>query len=78
MTANFISRKRPIRLSANEAGCGGLSLKLLVDAPRDQSSTIVALVARKMLNGAYELVYVTDQRIGIGDFTNSARRRLDP
>ena len=54
----------PIRLSANEAGCGGLSLKLRLDAPRDQLSTIVGLAARKLPNLAYELVYVTDQRIG--------------
>ena len=53
----------PIRLSADEANCIGLSLKLRLDAPRDQSSDIVGLAARKVLNG-YELIYLTDQRIG--------------
>jgi hypothetical protein len=53
----------PIRLSANEANCIGLSFKLRIDAPRDQSSDIVGLAARKVLNG-YELIYLTDQRIG--------------
>ncbi len=56
----------PIRLSANEAGCGSLSFKLRLDAPRDQAWNIVGLVARKLPNEAYELVYVTDQRLGPG------------
>jgi hypothetical protein len=54
----------PIRLSADEASCPGLSFKLRIDAPRDQVSTIVALAARKLPTSGYELVYVTDQRIG--------------
>jgi hypothetical protein len=53
----------PIRLSENEANCIGLSFKLRVDAPRDQASDIVGLAAHKVLNG-YELIYVTDQRLG--------------
>jgi len=53
----------PIRLSANEANCIGLSFKLRIDGPRDQSSDIVGLAARKVLNG-YELIYLTDQRLG--------------
>ncbi len=53
----------PIRLSANEANCIGLSFRLRIDAPRDQSSDIVGLAAKKVLNG-YELIYLTDQRLG--------------
>jgi hypothetical protein len=53
----------PIRLSVNEASCIGLSFKLRIDGPRDHSSDIVGLAARKVLNG-YELIYVTDQRLG--------------
>ena len=51
----------PVRLSDNEANCIGLSLKLRIDAPRDQAWDIVGLAARKVLNG-FELIYVTDQR----------------
>ncbi len=54
----------PIRLSANESTCAGLSLKLRIDAPHDQISSIVALAARRLPTGGYELVYVTDQRMG--------------
>ena len=53
----------PIRLSDNEANCIGLSFRLRIDAPRDQSSDIVGLAAKKVLNG-YELIYLTDQRLG--------------
>jgi len=55
----------PIRLSTNEATtCLGLDFKLRIDAPHDQAWNIVALVAKKLFNNAYELIYVTDQRIG--------------
>lgn len=54
----------PIHLSANEATCLGLPLKLRVDAPRDQTPDIVGLVARKLPMMGWELVYLTDQRIG--------------
>ena len=53
----------PIRLSADEANCIGLSFKLRLDAPRDHSTDIVGLAARKVLNG-YELIYLTDDRLG--------------
>ena len=54
----------PIRLSADEASCLGLSLKLRVDAPGDHAWTIVGLAARKIPVNAWELVYITDQRLG--------------
>ena len=41
----------PIRLSADEANCVGLSFKLRIDAPRDQAWDIVGLAARTVLNG---------------------------
>ena len=52
----------PVRLSTDEANCINLSFKLRVDAPRDHSSDIIGLAARKVLNG-YELIYLTDQRL---------------
>ena len=54
----------PIHLSANEATCLALPLKLRFDAPHDQASDIVGLVARKTPMMGWELVYLTDQRIG--------------
>lgn len=54
----------PIRLSANEASCVALPLKLRFDAPRDQSSDIVGLIARKLPMMGWELAYVTDQHMG--------------
>jgi hypothetical protein len=54
----------PIRLSANEASCVGLPWKLRLDGPGDQTWTIVGLVARKLPTAGYELLYITDQRIG--------------
>jgi len=54
----------PMRLSANEATCLALPFKLRVDAPRDQASDIVGLIARKVPMMGWELVYLTDQRIG--------------
>jgi hypothetical protein len=54
----------PIRLSMDEASCVGLPLKLRVDAPSDLAWTIVGLAARKLPTNAWELVYITDQRIG--------------
>jgi len=54
----------PISLSANDAGCGPLGLGFRFDAPRDQTSDIVALLARPKPTGGFELVVVTNQRIG--------------
>ncbi len=54
----------PIRLSADEAGCASLSFTLRFDAPRDQAFDVVGLVARKVSQTSYELVYLTDQKIG--------------
>ena len=54
----------PIRLSVDEASCVGLQFKLRVDAPSDHAWTIVGLAARKLPTNAFELVYITDQRIG--------------
>jgi hypothetical protein len=54
----------PVRLSANEATCIGLEWKLRADAPRDSAWDIVGLVARKLPTEGYELVYLTDQRLG--------------
>jgi hypothetical protein len=54
----------PIRVSANDAGCGGLGLAFRFDAPRDQLADIVGLLARPVPGGGFELVVVTNQRIG--------------
>lgn len=53
----------PIRLSADQGRCIGLDLKLRVDAPRDQTWSIVGLIARPLDIGGFELVYLTDQGI---------------
>ena len=54
----------PIRLSKNEADCLGLDFKLRLDAPRDLAWSIVSLLARPISTGGFELVYITDQRLG--------------
>ena len=54
----------PIRLSANDASCGALGLGFRFDAPRDQLADIVALLARPLPGGGFELVVVTNQRLG--------------
>ncbi|MBL8138887.1 MAG: hypothetical protein JNL48_19855 [Acidobacteria bacterium] len=54
----------PIRLSANDAGCGALGLGFRFDAPRDQLADIVALLARPLPGGGFEMVVVTNQRLG--------------
>lgn len=54
----------PIRLSKNEADCLGLDFTLRLDAPRDLAWSIVSLLARPISTGGFELVYVTDQRLG--------------
>ena len=54
----------PIRLSANDASCGALGLGFRFDAPRDQLADIVALLARPLPGGGFELVVVSNQRIG--------------
>ena len=53
----------PIRLSDSEAQCGGLELRMRLQAPRDQRSTIVALVGRPLTTGGYELVVVTADQL---------------
>jgi len=54
----------PISISANDAGCGALGLGFRFDAPRDQLADIVALLARPVPGGGFELVVVSNQRIG--------------
>ena len=63
----------PIRLSADEANCIGLSFKLRLDGPRYHSSDIVGLAARKVLNG-----YESDLPDGptAGRLSSVLRRRL--
>jgi len=54
----------PVRLGANDADCGPLGLGFRFDAPRDQLADIVALLARPLPTGGFELVVVSNQRIG--------------
>ena len=54
----------PIRLSKSESSCVGLDFKLRFDAPADLAWSIVSLLARPLSTGGFELVYVTDQRLG--------------
>ncbi len=54
----------PISLGANDADCGALGLGFRFDAPRDQTSDIVALLAKPKPTGGFELLVVTNQRIG--------------
>jgi hypothetical protein len=55
----------PIRLSAAEAGCVNLSLKLAVAGEREQRSDIVGAVAREVPGmDAWEFVVVLDERFG--------------
>ncbi len=54
----------PISLGAGDADCGPLGLSFRFDAPRDQTSDIVALVAKPSPAGGFELVVVTNQRLG--------------
>ena len=54
----------PISLGAADADCGPLGFGFRFDAPRDQTSDIVALLARPTPTGGFELVVVTNQRIG--------------
>lgn len=50
----------PVQLSADEAGCAGITLKLGLDGMRDQTWDIVALLAKPKEPSGYELVVVTD------------------
>ncbi|MCC6990458.1 MAG: hypothetical protein IT181_15735 [Acidobacteria bacterium] len=54
----------PISIGAGDADCGPLGLGFRFDAPRDQTSDIVALVAKPSPTGGFELVVVTNQRLG--------------
>jgi len=54
----------PIRVATGDAGCGPLGLSFRFDAPGDQMSDIVALVAKPHPTGGFELVVVTNQRLG--------------
>jgi hypothetical protein len=54
----------PIRVATGDAGCGPLGLSFRFDAPGDQMSDIVALVAKPYPTGGFELVVVTNQRLG--------------
>lgn len=54
----------PVTLDKNDADCGALGLGFRFDAPRDQLSDIVALLAKPRLSGDYEMIVVTNQRIG--------------
>ena len=55
----------PIQLSALEASCAGIELKLRFDGMNDQAWNIVALLAKPREPGGYELVVVTEQRFGV-------------
>lgn len=54
----------PIPLSADEASCLGIELKLRFDGLRDQTWNIVALLAKPREPSGYELVVVTETRLG--------------
>jgi len=54
----------PLRVGAGDADCGPLGLGFRFDAPRDQTYDVVALLARPVSTGGFELVVVTNQRIG--------------
>ncbi|MEP7118539.1 MAG: hypothetical protein ABI880_13200 [Acidobacteriota bacterium] len=54
----------PIRLSPLEASCAGLELKLRFDGMNDQASNIVALIGKPSQPDGFELVVVTEQRLG--------------
>jgi hypothetical protein len=55
----------PIRLSAMEAQCGGLAMKLRIDGQREQRSTIVGAATRPVQGtDGFELVLLLDERLG--------------
>jgi hypothetical protein len=55
----------PIRLSAMEANCAGLGVKLRIDGQREERSTIVGAVARPVQGtDRFELVVILDERLG--------------
>lgn len=54
----------PLRVGAGDADCGPLGLGFRFDAPRDQTYDVVALLAKPVSTGGFELVVVTNQRIG--------------
>ena len=54
----------PIQLSPLEASCAGIEFKLRFDGMKDQTWNIVALLAKPREPGGYELVVVTEQRVG--------------
>jgi hypothetical protein len=56
----------PLRLGANDVGCGPLPIGFLFDAPKDLAWSIIGLVARPAVTGqGAELLYITDQSIGM-------------
>lgn len=56
----------PLRLGANDVGCGPLPFGFLFDAPKDLAWSILGLVARPAATGqGAELLYITDQTIGL-------------
>ncbi len=54
----------PVRVGAGDADCGPLGFGFRFDAPRDQSYDVVALVAKPVPSGGFELLVVTNQRLG--------------
>lgn len=54
----------PVQLSKYEAGCAGLALKMRLDGHDDEAHDIVALLGRPRATDAYELIVVTEQRLG--------------
>ena len=54
----------PIQLSTLEASCLGIKYKLRFDGMKDQTWNIVALLAKPRDTGGYELVVVTENRLG--------------
>jgi hypothetical protein len=56
----------PIQLSKLEANCAGIEYRLRQDGMADQAWDIVALLAKPRDTNGYELVVVTEQRLGGG------------
>lgn len=54
----------PLRVSRDDAECGALGFGFRFDAPRDQTYDVVALLARPVPSGGFEMLVVTNQRLG--------------
>lgn len=54
----------PLQVSKDDAECGALGFGFRFDAPRDETYDVVALLARPALGGGFEMLVVTNQRLG--------------